>query len=38
MFRHKGQKTVKVLPKKKKKQNTIKVNLGDLRQGNVSPT
>lgn len=31
MFRHKGQKTVKVLQKK-----TIKVNLGELRQGNVS--
>ena len=34
MFRHKGQKTVKVLQKKKKK--PIKVNLGELRQGNVS--
>ena len=31
MFRHKGQKTVKVLQKKH-----IKVNLGELRQGNVS--
>lgn len=33
MFRHQAQKTVKVLQKKK----TIKINLGDLRQGNVSP-